>query len=77
MSKLYWTTKSGVVIDVDEMSESHVRNAFKMLLREQLNNPENKTFELRGDMANEFNNSYPSIDAWDCMDDCDELDFPY
>lgn len=67
--KVYWTTKSGAVIDVDEMSEQHVRNAFKMLIRQCLNKPINKQFELRGDMANEFNNSYPEDDSYDHSDD--------
>lgn len=30
---IYWTTKNGVKINVDDMDENHVRNAFKMLLR--------------------------------------------
>lgn len=33
MSNLYWTTKTGVVMNVDDMDDNHVRNAFKMLLR--------------------------------------------
>ena len=33
---IYWTTKDGTKIDVDTMSESHLRNTLKMLIR---NNP--------------------------------------
>jgi hypothetical protein len=33
MEKLYWTTATGQKIDVDDMSDAHVRNAFKMILR--------------------------------------------
>lgn len=59
MDKIYWKTKTGLKIDVDEMSESHVRNALKMVLRQNLNNSKKNKFEMSGDMANEFNNSYP------------------
>ncbi len=30
---IYWTTKTGVKVNVDDMDENHVRNAFKMLIR--------------------------------------------
>lgn len=33
MKKYYWTTKEGVKIDVDLMSETHLRNVLKMILR--------------------------------------------
>lgn len=33
MEKVYWTTATGQKIDVDDMSDAHVRNAFKMILR--------------------------------------------
>lgn len=32
-NKLYWKTREGKILDVDLMTDSHVRNAFKMLLR--------------------------------------------
>lgn len=32
-NKLFWKTREGRVLDVDLMSDAHVRNAFKMLLR--------------------------------------------
>lgn len=62
MNTVYWTTKDGRVMDVDSMSDTHVRNAFKMLLRniEKLSKkpkPSNK-FTLAGDMAQEFNDTY-------------------
>jgi hypothetical protein len=31
--KLYWTMKTGQQIDIDEMSESHLRNTLKMIVR--------------------------------------------
>ena len=33
MEELYWTTKDGTKILVDDMSESHVRNTLKMIIR--------------------------------------------
>jgi hypothetical protein len=33
MKKYYWTTKEGVKLDVDLMSETHLRNVVKMILR--------------------------------------------
>jgi hypothetical protein len=52
-------------MDVDDMSDTHVRNAFKMVLRkiQKLQAEEEKLMvrhndiSLRGDMALEFNNS--------------------
>ena len=78
-NKLTWTTKDGRVLDVDDMSDTHVRNAFKMLLRSILaakaRNVDN--FKLNGDMAQEFNNSYPADedDAYDMLLETDHY-FP-
>jgi hypothetical protein len=59
MNNLYWTTKTGVVIHVDDMDDNHVRNAFKMLLRNRTQpNIKPQPFELNGDMAQLFNDSY-------------------
>ena len=63
--KVYWTTNDGRVMDVDDMSDTHVRNAFKMILRklnamrkaEEELMVHHNTIALEGDMANEFNNS--------------------
>jgi len=33
MDKVYWTMKNGQQIDVDEMTESHLRNTLKLILR--------------------------------------------
>ena len=60
MSNLTWTTKDGRVMDVDSMSDEHVRNAFKMLLRtiNKLKAEKQKSvrkFTLSGDMAQQFN----------------------
>ena len=59
MNNLYWTTKTGVVIHVDDMDDKHVRNAFKMLLRNRAQSTTKpQPFELNGDMAQFFNDSY-------------------
>ena len=31
--KVYWVTKQGQKLDVDDMSEAHVRNLLKMIIR--------------------------------------------
>jgi hypothetical protein len=62
---LFWRTRNGKLINVDDMDDNHVRNAFKMLLR-NLQNTEKKNSKsvmkptLNGDMAQEFNDSYYS-----------------
>ena len=33
--KVYWTTKDGTKVDVDQMDVQHLRNVLKMLLRKQ------------------------------------------
>ena len=37
MNKIYWTTKNGNKIDVDLMSEEHLRNTLKMIIRNSEN----------------------------------------
>jgi len=31
--KLYWTMKNGEKIDIDQMTESHLRNTLKLIIR--------------------------------------------
>jgi hypothetical protein len=80
--KVYWQTKDGKVLDVDSMTDSHVRHAFKMILR-KLNKAEVKLQEqmlshndiaLNGDMAQEFNNTYPGNDYDDTWVDVSFFD---
>lgn len=33
MAAVYWTTKEGEKIDIDEMSVSHLRNVLKMIVK--------------------------------------------
>lgn len=57
---VYWRMRNGKYINVDDMDNNHVRNAFKMLLR-NLYKVKKKHFTLNGDMANEFNDKYNEI----------------
>lgn len=75
-SPVYWRMRNGNLVNVDDMDNNHVRNAFKMLLRnlqklaEQKNSkPVRETFTLNGDMAQEFHESYPSDEDDDRFDE--------
>jgi hypothetical protein len=35
-SEIYWKQKNGSLIDVDDMTESHLRNVLKMLIRNKM-----------------------------------------
>jgi hypothetical protein len=35
MEKIYWTTKDGVKLDINEMSIEHLRNTLKMIVRNE------------------------------------------
>jgi hypothetical protein len=37
--KVYWTTKDGRKLDVDEMSVEHLRNTLKMIIRQNQSVP--------------------------------------
>lgn len=39
----YWTTKDGKKINVDDMSESHLRNVLKLIMRRAKNKIETQT----------------------------------
>lgn len=57
----YWKQKDGTLIDVDQMSITHLRNTLKMLMRNneaRKKSLQSNTFKLNGDMANEFNDNY-------------------
>lgn len=61
---VYWRMANGKLINVDDMDDNHVRNSFKMLLRyiqeKQKIATTKPKFVLRGDMANDFNESFSS-----------------
>ena len=56
---VYWKMRNGKLINVDDMDNNHVRNAFKMLLRNlqklQQKQVTKEEFTLNGDMAQSFN----------------------
>jgi hypothetical protein len=62
MNPVFWTTSEGVKMNVDDMDDNHVRNAFKQLVRRInlhniLTKREMNYIKLNGDMAIEFNQS--------------------
>lgn len=78
--KTYWKMRDGKLIDVDEMDINHLRNTLKMLIRASQAQVRNSQiakkpapplkFELKGDMAQLFNDDFPG-------DDEDLNDHPY
>ncbi len=78
--KAYWETKDGRVMNVDDMSDAHVRNVFKILLRDlekmkaqakldaETKRKSNRQFVLKGDMANDFNDSMEFNDLCDACE---------
>ncbi len=66
---VYWKKKNGDLISIDDMDENHLRNTLKMIVR---NNAKKKQeFELNGDIANDFNNTYPGDDDGCDATECD------
>ena len=62
--KVFWTMKNGTKINVDDMTEQHVRNTLKLIIRKSLKKKQKKSeFELIGDMATLFNDTF--------FDECD------
>ena len=57
--QVYWKTKDGRVMLVDDMDEQHAKNALKMMIRNmklikehiQISNKVNPKFEIHGEMA--------------------------
>lgn len=74
MSKdpVFWTTKNGVKINIDDMDENHLRNTLKMIIRKNMIN--NESFTIIPFSKNEINkirhcspeqeNSEPYCDDW-------------
>ena len=65
---VYWITKTGEKISIDDMDETHLRNTLKFILGKMNTKPKPK-IKLKGDMANEFNNTYPEDDYYDPFND--------
>jgi len=62
--KLYWTMKNGDKIDVDQMTESHLRNTLKLIIRrsQQVQTTCPNNIEDAMDMANY--DDTPFCDDW-------------
>jgi predicted transcriptional regulator len=70
MEPVYWTTKSGVVMNVDDMDDTHVRNTLKMLLRKiQSPRKRNTEFKINGDMAQSSIDDAISYEMWEELND--------
>lgn len=61
---VYWKTKDGTMISVDDMDINHLRNVLKLIIKNTHKSKIKaqhswKTVKLNGDMAQEFNESFP------------------
>ena len=83
MKKYYWTMQNGKQIDVDDMDITHLRNTLKMILRNveakraliaQEASRKKHHIELKGDMAQQFHETYfaDQQQADEFFDDDDE-----
>tara|TARA_R100001440_G_scaffold32831_3_gene51662 strand:- start:4601 stop:4855 length:255 start_codon:yes stop_codon:yes gene_type:complete len=75
--KVYWTMSNGHKINVDDMSESHLRNTLKMLIRKvdslSIRRATRREFVVNGDMAREDADNYNIYKATGLLPD----DFDY
>ena len=55
---IYWEQRNGVLISIDNMDINHLRNTLKMIVKNSNKHKKQVAFELKGDMANEFNSNY-------------------
>jgi hypothetical protein len=70
----YWKMRNGELISIDNMDINHLRNTLKMIVKNSNKHRKQVTFELNGDMANEFNNSHLADEDDDKFDyEFDEL----
>lgn len=67
-NKVYWTGKRGKKIDVDKMSLNHLRNALKMMIRNEKQNHKSKTYQCH--CGAEFD----GIECYECGFDATEID---
>lgn len=69
MNKVYWTTRDGKRVDVDEMDCQHLRNTLKMLLRNKQETKKKHFFKLNGEMAQDFVDSQEAALAFRDLED--------
>ena len=65
-NKVYWTIRSGKKIDVDKMSLNHLRNALKMMIRNE--NHKSKTYQCH------CGAKFDGIECYECGFDATEID---
>lgn len=58
--ELVWKMRNGELISIDDMDINHLRNTLKMIIRNHKKAKTKVKFQLNGDMANEFHESYLS-----------------
>ena len=63
--KLYWTMKDGEKIDIDQMTESHLRNTLKLIIRrsQQVQTALPVNIDMEIDIV-EQENQEPYCDDW-------------
>lgn len=59
-SPIYWKMRNSALISIDNMDINHLRNTLKMIVNNSNKHRKQVAFELKGDMANEFHESYLS-----------------
>ena len=77
MSKeiVYWKMRNSELISIDDMDINHLRNVLKMIIKnrkqlvQKLAVKPKSSFDLNGDMANEFHESYLSDEDDDRFED--------
>ena len=77
----YWKMRNGKSISIDDMDLNHLRNTLKMIVNNSNKHRKQIVFELKGDMANEFNESHLSDEDDDRFDEFNDnasysLNFP-
>jgi hypothetical protein len=65
---IYWKQKNGKLISVDDMTEDHLRNVLKLIIKNNQLVEKNKktdTFTLNGDIAQMMNDMYKNDEYYD------------
>jgi len=52
---VYWKTKDGKLVSIDDMDTNHLKNVLKMIVNNRNKHKKRTEFKLNGDMANVFN----------------------
>ena len=55
--EVYWTMKNGTKINVDHMSEDHMRNVLKMIITNVDKAKKEKEFKFNGEIAQEMHDN--------------------